>query len=146
MPYKQYSTETLTKAVEAINSKAMGLNAAAKAFGIPRATLSDKIHGKTPMQPARKTVLSVEEESLLEEWLISMARRGTGIMKGDLKVAVKRVLDADPITRANPRFKDNRPGDTWFRGFMSRHPNLKQRRTSVLDCPRAGVSEKKILS
>ena len=57
-------------------------------------------------------------------------------------MVVQHILNAQG---AITKFKDNKPGDTWFRGFMKRHPFLKQRKTCVLDNPRAMVTEDKIL-
>ena len=57
-------------------------------------------------------------------------------------MVVQHILNAQG---AITKFKDNKPGDTWFRGFMKRHPSLKQRKTCVLDNPRAMVTQDKTL-
>ncbi|GFN92466.1 tigger transposable element-derived protein 6-like protein [Plakobranchus ocellatus] len=41
-------------------------------------------------------------------------------------------------------FTDNKPGRTWLDGFLKRHPEVKQRKTSVLDEQRAHITEGKI--
>ena len=56
----------------------------------------------------------------------------------ELKKEVKNVLDSDG--RASP-FKDNKPGDYWFRAFMNRHPSLTERKAMSLGNEMAIVSQ-----
>ncbi|KAK8407554.1 hypothetical protein O3P69_002245, partial [Scylla paramamosain] len=116
----------------------MSLNAASKTFGIPYATLGDKVRGRRPMQPAPKTVLSMEEEKKLVDWLIEVSQRGFGRTKDDLKDMVKTILD-DREERTV--FKNNRPGKDWMRAFFKRHPEIRERIGQPLGRERAIVTK-----
>ncbi|KAL8610230.1 hypothetical protein ACOMHN_038925 [Nucella lapillus] len=89
MASHRYTQDQVEKAVQLVRSKQMSLNGASKAFGIPYATLGDKVRGRRPMKAAPKTVLSCEEETKLVKWLIELSRRGFGRTKKDLKDMVK---------------------------------------------------------
>ena len=85
-------------------------------------------HGRVP-------VLSVEEEADLKAWLIEMGKRGFGQTPIQLKIMVKRILDLSG--RKEPMFKDNMPEQSWWYGFMGRHPDLKTLTTEKLEISRA---------
>ncbi|XP_063887774.1 uncharacterized protein LOC135115197 [Scylla paramamosain] len=135
---QRYKQEQVEKAVELVRSKQMPLNAASKTFGIPYATLGDKVRGRRPMQPAPKTVLSMEEEKKLVDWLIEVSQRGFGRTKDDLKDMVKTILD-DREERTV--FKNNRPGKDWMRAFFKRHPEIRERIGQPLGRERAIVTK-----
>ncbi|XP_063864311.1 uncharacterized protein LOC135102737 isoform X3 [Scylla paramamosain] len=135
---QRYKQEQVEKAVELVRSKQMSLNAASKTFGIPYATLGDKVRGRRPMQPAPKTVLSMEEEKKLVDWLIEVPQRGFGRTKDDLKDMVKTILD-DREERTV--FKNNRPGKDWMRAFFKRHPEIRERIGQPLGRERAIVTK-----
>ncbi|GFO17218.1 hypothetical protein PoB_004372300 [Plakobranchus ocellatus] len=57
-PYKKHTHEAFEKALEAAKNGSMKLMNAAKQFGVPRATLFDKLHNRTPMKPSARTRLT----------------------------------------------------------------------------------------
>uniref|UniRef100_A0A0P4W386 HTH psq-type domain-containing protein n=1 Tax=Scylla olivacea TaxID=85551 RepID=A0A0P4W386_SCYOL len=69
---QHFTQEQVERAVELVRSKQMSLNGASKAFGIPYATLGDKVRGRRPMQAASKTVLLKEEK--LVDWLTEVSQ------------------------------------------------------------------------
>ena len=85
-------------------------------------TLLDKLAGRVPEEPTRQgqaPILTKAEEYVLGNYCNLMAEIGYPLKREELKKEVKNVLDSDG--RATP-FKDNKPGDYWFRAFMNRHP------------------------
>ncbi|GFO17233.1 tigger transposable element-derived protein 6-like protein [Plakobranchus ocellatus] len=119
----------------------MKLMNAAKQFGVPRATLFDKLHNRTPMKPSARTVLTTHEEECLVHWLKMSARRGRGKARKDLSIVVQKVLNAEG--RQTP-FKANMPGRKWLHSFSKRHEELRERKTMVLGEQRASLSKEKI--
>ena len=90
---KKYSNETLGHAVDLIRSRSMSLNQAASAFGIPKSTLSNKVNAKTTIgcRPGPSTVLTADEENMLADWALHMARVGFGRTRNELLDTVKRI-------------------------------------------------------
>ena len=138
---QRYTQEQVETAVELVKSKQMSLNGASKAFGIPYATLGDKVRGRRPMQPAPKTVLSEDEEKKLVQWLIELSHRGFGLTKDDVKDMVKTILDA---RGAKTVLRDNRPGKDWMQAFFKRHPEVVERMGQALCRERAVVTKESL--
>lgn len=70
----RYSENDMHKALLAVEN-GMSIYSAAKAFKVPRMTLSDKLRGKTPIirKMGPPSILSSEEEMLLEKWILHLA-------------------------------------------------------------------------
>ena len=118
----------------------MSKKKAARTYGIPRTTLLDKLAGRVPEEPTRPgpvPILTTGEEEVLVNYCNLMAEIGYPLKREQLKKEVKRVLDADG--RKTP-FKDNRPGNYWFRAFIGRHPELTERKAMSLGHERAIIS------
>lgn len=117
-PYRKEQLEAALAAVAGGMSK----KGAAKKFRVPKATiqfrLSDKFK-KTSLGPA--PVLRQDEEVLLVTWLKECQRKGQPRRAEDLRLSVKEILDKSK--RPNP-FKDNKPGEGWYKAFLRRHPDL----------------------
>lgn len=65
----------------------------------------------------RPIVLSEAEEEALVEILVLMGQFNYPLTKRHLRDMVKDYLDKNRVTR----FKDNRPGRMWVKGFLARH-------------------------
>ena len=65
------------------------------------------------------------------EWVVNMARYGFPRTPIQIKEAVKLYLDKSGINVS--QFKDNRPGKTWFFGFLRCHPEIKLGRAETLE-------------
>ena len=127
-------------AIHMVRSGGMSRKAAAKAYGVPRTTLLDKLAGGVPeaATPAgRHTVLIKSEEDTLVRYCHLMAEIGYPLTKGEFLGEVKHVLDIDG--RTTP-FKDNRPGKKWFQIFQKRHPEIKMRTPMSLGHERSVVN------
>ncbi|XP_012944901.1 uncharacterized protein LOC106013512 [Aplysia californica] len=91
-----------------------------------------------------RTVLSREKENRLTEWLTESSRRGFGRTKEQLLSTVQKCLNTKAETTV---FKDNMPGEKWYRLFCKRHENeLSLRTPQALGSLRAAVSEYKIVA
>jgi helix-turn-helix, Psq domain./Tc5 transposase DNA-binding domain. len=140
----KYPEESMNLALEAM---AAGLSAksAARQYGVPRTTLTDKFKGKTP--PGRRMgpspVLTDTEELQIVQWLLNMNSAGFPVTKNILVETVSKLIIQ--LGRQNS-FKDNVPGRSWFKSFMKRHPNLSQRTPQNLTKSRGNVSKESLIN
>ena len=98
-------------AIHMVCSGAMSKNAAAKAYGVPRTTLLDKLADRVPetsIPPGRHTVLTKAEADTLVRYCLLLAEIGYPLTKVEFLGEVKLVLDIDGRTMP---FKDNRLGE-----------------------------------
>uniref|UniRef100_A0ABD2WF65 HTH CENPB-type domain-containing protein n=1 Tax=Trichogramma kaykai TaxID=54128 RepID=A0ABD2WF65_9HYME len=101
---------------------------------------SSNSHHHTPLECSKgaPTELSKEEENDIAEWVIYCAEQGFPVTKNHLLDCVQKyVSDIKKTTK----FKDFRPGDHWFDGFMSRHEKVSKRIAQNLTSTRASVTE-----
>lgn len=114
----------------------------ARKYDIPKSTLHFKLKN-----PDRRTsfgpqpVLTEDEESILELWIIRLMKKGFPLKIENLQRSVSKFLEENP--RPNP-FKDNYPGDGWVKAFLKRHPNIVQRTSEGVTQSSANISEKDI--
>ncbi|KAJ8974702.1 hypothetical protein NQ317_018502, partial [Molorchus minor] len=110
-----------------------------KKYGIPRSTLQFRLSSKfSKCRPGPNTYLTVDEETKLVEWILESQKKGFPKRKVDLQLSVKEFMDADG--RPNP-FKENMPGDHWYKSFLRRHSELTLRTTEAVTSASANVSE-----
>ena len=115
--YRQYAKDRLSIALEMVRSGALSTRAAAKTYGVPKSTISDKIRGKV-QDDARSgpaTVLTKAEETSLVEYLQLMSSIGYPLNRSLFCRETKRILDIDG--RPNP-FKNNMPGITFITSLL----------------------------
>ena len=60
--HKQYSEEDMSNALKAVEEHDMKIMAAAKVYGVPRKTLSDRVNGTHSSKGDPSTILTAEEE------------------------------------------------------------------------------------
>jgi hypothetical protein len=139
----QYTHYDLVNAVEAIASKKKTLNQVYKETGITKATLSTKVNNKVPLE--RKmgppSVLSVDKENQIVNWILSNAKAGFPMHPEQLKYSVQSVLKESP--NQNP-FINNRPSIKWLNLFLKRHQEIKKRNAEIISKARAKVTERSI--
>lgn len=108
---------------------------ASKENDIPRTTLTRIFRqGKIP-KTGRETILTAKEEIAIAEWVKECGRRGFGKTSDQVREAVKQVLDK--AGRKVYFFSNNRPGKTWWYGFLRRHPDLHMVTPRPLELARA---------
>lgn len=143
-PKVQYSKENLQKAIEAVQDASNNLSTRqiAEKYCVPRSSLRYYIKNpghKTSLGPS--PILTVSEESRLEDWIIISARKGFPRNKEDILDSVQKFLGENP--RPNS-FLKNRPGDGWWKAFLKRHPKLAIRTSEGVTKASSCVAEKDI--
>jgi hypothetical protein len=133
-----YNKDSLKAACEEVKGGNMSERAAAKAYGVPRSTLKDKIAERYAHETAgRPPVLGKEEEELIVERLIMHGNWGFPLSAGDLRHTIRDYLHSQG---RKTRFVDNMPGPDFIAGFLQRHPVLSQRKANLIKRSRAGVT------
>ncbi|XP_076670556.1 uncharacterized protein LOC143369932 [Andrena cerasifolii] len=137
-----YSPQNLQNAIKALDT-GISLRKAAKAFGVPLATLARRKNNpeivKTKTGPAN--VLSEAEEQEIVNWILHKAERGYPVTKTELLNSVQKYIES--LKRKTP-FTNNRPGRHWYEGFRKRNPNLLPRTVQHLTLTRATVTREKL--
>ncbi|XP_048003418.1 uncharacterized protein LOC125239779 [Leguminivora glycinivorella] len=120
--WKRYSQEDLDKAIEDVK-KGSPIARAARKYGIPRITLSNKVNGKTARncRMGPKTFVPEDIEKGLVKWIQDMQNAGLPVIKEQLLDTVQTIVKDKKIITP---FKNNRPGRHWLESFMKRHPEL----------------------
>ena len=131
----QWSEENVELALSAM-IEGLSLRQASSTYGIPKSTLALYKSGKSQigMKPGQVPILSPDEEKALVEYVLHMSRIGYGRTKEQLQDIVQEILKKDG--RPNP-FKNDRPGDKWWKLFVKRHPMLSLRKPEQLQLSRA---------
>ncbi|XP_030834211.1 uncharacterized protein LOC105440922 [Strongylocentrotus purpuratus] len=137
--FKNWKQEDVNNALRRVDLGELSIREAATEYGVPKSTLHDKLSHKSPFvsKQGPKPYLTRAEEEVICTWAIQMARIGMGQTKDDIKNVVKQTLDKDG--RPNP-FPNNKPGDTWFSGFLKRNPRLSLRTPQAIGKERAIVT------
>jgi len=140
---KQYTISQAESALFEIQ-QGMSVKKAAAKWSVPRTTLMDFKKGKYAVdgKPGPNPVLSKEEENLLCEWILELARRGIPINRSSLLDSVQTILNDEPDR--NTPFTNNRPGTAWFQAFINRHPGIAQRHAESISRSRGAVTEQSI--
>ena len=122
----QWSEDSVELALSAMKDGSLSLRQASSTFGIPKSTLALYKSGKSQIgiKPGQVPILSADEEKALVEYVLHMSRIGYGRTKEQLQDIVHEILKKDG--RPNP-FKNDRPGDKWWKLFVKRHPMLSLR-------------------
>jgi hypothetical protein len=133
---KQYAQSGLEEAVRLIQEKQISLSQASLKYNIPKGTLHNKIHGKTPLQCKKgpKTLLSSAEETKISNWIINMAKIGYPVNASDVRETVAMICEIKGQ-------KDLKPGKKWMRLFLNRHPHISKRHAEVISKARASITE-----
>lgn len=136
---KRYDKSDANQALEDTEA-GMTVSEAARKWKIPRTTLNDlKLgHYKPDARPGPPTILTEQEENLLQEWVLEMSRRGLPLNKINLLGSVQRIICDDG--RTTP-FADNRPGLTWYKLFLKRHPLLTEKQAESISRSRGALTE-----
>lgn len=121
-----YTEKDISCALEAI-AKGVSQRKAAEAWGIPHATLHNRLNGVVPHKIAHKARqrLSQRQETLIKEWVIIQDSLGLPSTHQQIREFVSRVLiasgDIEPL------------GIHWIDGFFRHNPDIKSLRGKAFD-------------
>ena len=75
---EKWSDDSMLAAMEAVRTSKMSISVAANRFNVPRKTLDDRLKGRVQhgTHPGVSTVLTVQEENSLVNYLLHMAQCG----------------------------------------------------------------------
>ena len=131
------SRERLISAVLAdIRQNGLSRKKASSIYGIPPSTLHDRIHGSTTKKRSkiRAQRLSPAHERFLIDWILHEEATGRCPSRRQVVAFAQRILiesgDEKPI------------GGHWIDRFLSRHPKLKAKKSTLLDSARARGSSR----
>ncbi len=111
-----------------------------KKYGIPRATLYDRINGSESATKAQEHLqrLSAVEEGLLSDWIVNQSALGLSPTHQQLRELAVRVLaargDLQPL------------GKRWMEGFLRRNPRVKTLRGKGLDSARLNGATTEVIT
>jgi Tc5 transposase DNA-binding domain/helix-turn-helix, Psq domain len=109
-----------------LSGKKPSIRAAARKFGVPHTSLSDRSRGKKTRVEARhaQQSLSPQTECVLVEWIRHWGGRGVPMTSGAVRAKAMALAGKDV-------------GIGWTYPFRKRHPELKSVWSSTLDAARA---------
>ena len=136
---KSYDSQRMQSALGDVEA-GMSVKKAAQKWSVPRTTLNDIKLGryKHDARPGPSTILTQAEESLLQEWVVEMSRRGLPLNRDNLLDSIQEIINED--NRPNP-FTNNRPGLTWYKLFLKRHPAVSERHAESISRGRGMLTE-----
>lgn len=123
--FKNYSENDLQLALEEVRNNCLTCYAAAKKFNIPKETLRKRVKGLSSGKHGAEKVLSEEQERELEEWILLHAANGSPKTRKEISKAAGEIAALHPDSLKH--FKEGRPGKTWLKLFLKRHPSISQR-------------------
>lgn len=138
--YRNYTEESLQKAVEEVRNKTLSLRKAQKKYGIHYNTLWTRLKGTHSNVVGRPQALSADEERCIAAHLISMSSFGFPMTTFDVRLLVRSYLNR--CGKVATAFKDNLPGKDWASAFLLRHKKyLSQRMARNISHNRAATNE-----
>lgn len=129
--------------INLVLTEGVSVRQAAKKYCVPRSSIQFKIkHPDTKFNKSGPDPVPTEtEEEALCDFILNLAKRGFPRKKEDVQACVQTYLKENP--RPNP-FKNNKPGDVWFKAFLKRHPVISTRTSEGVTNASACVSEEDI--
>ena len=102
----------------------MSMRKASRQFGIPLGTLQNKCKDRHSKKVGTSLRLSNETETHLVTSINTLSHCKIPLTSIDIKLLVKDYLDRSSVH--DSRFKNNVPGNDWFKSFIKQN-NLTQR-------------------
>ena len=96
---------------------------AAQKWGVPRVTISDRLHGIGAVGDQRqpKSVLTNAQEARLSGWILKMESLGYGPSQSQIHACVLAIL-------VQNGHRQPKVGVNWVSRFINRHPELRTKR------------------
>ena len=130
--------------MEAVESGTMNVTEASQVFDIPIQTLNDRIKGKyTKAGGGRKTELTEDEESILVEYCMFMAKCSHPLIVPVVKAFAWAIVRKS--NRPSRFHATNGPSWKWWQGFKKRHPEISLRKPDNLDRGRSRMNNQVVM-
>lgn len=136
--YRNYDPIKLELAVAKVRSGQMSYREASERYNIPKSTINDKIKGSHPKKHGGQTTLTKEEETQFVKAILLSAEWGFPLTELDIRQIVQHYLTRRG--RAVRQWKNNLPGTTWIKNFLSRNQVLTVRLAQNIKRSRAEVN------
>ena len=130
--FRRWKNEAMLGAIEAVKGGELGVNAAAREFGVPASTLRDRLSGCIThgVNPGPQPYLLPGEESELAEYLTSTSKVGYGKTRRQVLNIVQRVAKEKGLLR------QEKISCGWFRRFKERQPSIALRKGDSMETVR----------
>ena len=137
---RNWKDEAMTGAIKAVK-EGMGVNCAAKEFGVPATTLRNRLSGRVThgTNPGPKPYLSSQEEDELAAYLTSTSKAGYGKTRRQVMNIVQHVAKEKRILRKE------RISSGWFRRFRERQPDVSLRKGDSMALVRFRCTDKETI-
>lgn len=138
MPFKynrktnrgSWPLEDMTRAINAVQTKSMGIRKASRTYHVPYGTLQDRLKGKVDgnnKKLGRHAVLKPVQEEELCNHIIKMSKLFYGLSRLQVKKIAFQYAEANNIPNNFNKVKKI-CGNDWYYGFLKRHPNISLRK------------------
>ena len=144
MTYRPYSPSAMTKAYFCVIDDGMSIRKAASKFGLPEATLRNRVSGKVgPVvtKSGREPFLSIEEENCIVQHIKVMASCGYGYSRSEVVDMASQYAVA-----LGKRDQDHPFSLMWLHNFMKRWPELRVRKPRSLELARAKATSEEAVT
>ncbi|XP_069705674.1 uncharacterized protein [Periplaneta americana] len=150
--YGAWEEGMMERAIISYRNGDQGLNAAAKTYNVPKATLKRRLDGTNVnaihhIQAFGRTLdLPKALEDELAKHVLLLEERFFGLTRNDLRRLAYQIAEANNIPH---RFNKDKKmaGDKWYYGFMSRHPEISLRQPEATSIARAqGFNRERVAS
>ena len=136
--YMAYEDCDLQNAILSVTDLGKSYGWAEKQYNVPRATIYRKVNNLQSKTSGGQKGLSDETELSLVQLVHRLTDWKVPLCGTDLQTLVKHYLDTREVV--HPRFKENRPGVDWLKGFLRRH-NLVLRKADNVKPARFEISD-----
>ena len=139
-----YDPDCLSQALVAVLEDGQSIRGAARLYGVPSATLSDRVHGRVSIdctKPGPSPTLSNIEEASLCEHVKCMSSIGYRYSRSEVMS-----LASEYLVSMGRREPGKPMSDRWFYNFLKRWPELKLVKPSSLEMVRAKNTTPEVIS
>nr|XP_027208545.1 uncharacterized protein LOC113802209 isoform X2 [Penaeus vannamei] len=122
-PYSQASLEAAIRDMQEKNASVVKVS---KRYGIPRSTLSSKLHSPCPLakkMTGKGTALVQEEEEAIKTWILEKSASEELLSWETIASTLQQILNERGL---NIFKNNNKPTSGWLQAFMRRHPELRK--------------------
>lgn len=134
----EWSEDSLKNAVKAVENKEMGVNAAAKAFGIPKTTLKRRLKSQSFNKGSmgKNSLLGIENEKKIVGHIKKLQSRGFTPTRDSVRSMAYYLAESLQL-KHNFNHETKQAGYDWLSSFLVRNPELSIRQSEGVSIARA---------